>query len=610
MKRESGVLPTIKRVFVAGATMSLVLGTTVATAAQPVLATWTPAVTIATPAGAQELNDPGVAVSSDGQQQSVVWIRKAPSDNRIQYATSADRGATWAAPMDVDSSSEVLSHPSVVTSQDGQHTTVAYVGNVGSMHETRIRQLHGSAWGEVTKLSADGVDVDGYPLLTMNSSGSRVLVTWSEASGALKAAVVDDGVAVTRSISPSVDDLEYAYAPVISADGTTLAVVWSSGSGSILARTSTDGGVTWGTAKTLVTTASEQLQKLAASISADGSRIVATWQQDNSIKAAYTSDKGQTWSVPATLGQQSGFSVGQITGSDSGTRFAVAWTNSNARGNSAVQVARTGDGGVTWSRAEASPVDVDANIPLLAASSDGRRLTVTWVQQDGTALAFVAANSADAGDSWSVPTTVEPALGEYGSTTSAASGDPTLVFQTATGSLAAASATLTTVPGPPQAVTSNGATISWSPPVEDGGAPVVDYTVSAGSSTCSTSGLSCALTLSPGTYAVTVAARNVIGNGLASAPITVTIPAPPTPTPKTQTAKKPPSKLKKGKKAKLAPKTSAGAKITWKSLTTKKCVVKKGKVVAKNKGKCKLSAKAPAVTGYSAWNKRYVVRVR
>ncbi len=135
MKRESGVLPTIKRVFVAGATMSLVLGTTVATAAQPVLATWTPAVTIATPAGAQELNDPGVAVSSDGQQQSVVWIRKAPSDNRIQYATSADRGATWAAPMDVDSSSEVLSHPSVVTSQDGQHTTVAYVGNVGSMHE-------------------------------------------------------------------------------------------------------------------------------------------------------------------------------------------------------------------------------------------------------------------------------------------------------------------------------------------------------------------------------------------------------------------------------------------------------------------------------------------
>lgn len=68
--------------------------------------------------------------------------------------------------------------------------------------------------------------------------------------------------------------------------------------------------------------------------------------------------------------------------------------------------------------------------------------------------------------------------------------------------------------------------------------------------------------------------------------------------------------LKHGKKMKLAAATSAGVKITWRSLTPKTCVVKKSKVVAKKKGKCKLSATAPAVSGYAAFNKRYVVKIR
>lgn len=38
--------------------------------------------------------------------------------------------------------------------------------------------------------------------------------------------------------------------------------------------------------------------------------------------------------------------------------------------------------------------------------------------------------------------------------------------------------------------------------------------------------------------------------------------------------KKPPGKLKKGKTAGLAAKTSAGVKIAWKSTTKKKCAVK------------------------------------
>lgn len=87
-------------------------------------------------------------------------------------------------------------------------------------------------------------------------------------------------------------------------------------------------------------------------------------------------------------------------------------------------------------------------------------------------------------------------------------------------------------------------------------------------------------------------------------------PPPPPVTPGTQSVKKPPAKLKKGKKAKLAKNTKQGAKVSWKSRTKKVCTVKKYVVTAKKKGKCTLSAKAPAITGFTAFSKRYSIRVK
>ena len=130
-------------------------------------------------------------------------------------------------------------------------------------------------------------------------------------------------------------------------------------------------------------------------------------------------------------------------------------------------------------------------------------------------------------------------------------------------------------------------------------------------STCTTAGSSCVITgLTNGTdYQVTVTATNSLGTGPTSAPVSVRPTATPVP-PAAQTLKKPPAKLKKGKKAKLAKTTRQGAKVTWKTSTKKTCTVKKYKVTAKKKGKCKLSANAPAIPGYTALTKKYTIRVK
>ncbi len=90
-----------------------------------------------------------------------------------------------------------------------------------------------------------------------------------------------------------------------------------------------------------------------------------------------------------------------------------------------------------------------------------------------------------------------------------------------------------------------------------------------------------------------------------------------TPTPTTsptmaagkQTVKKPPARLKKGKKVKLAKKTTQGTRVTWKSRSKAVCSVSSSTLKAKKKGTCKVRAKAPAVPGYLAYSRVFKVRI-
>ena len=206
-------------------------------------------------------------------------------------------------------------------------------------------------------------------------------------------------------------------------------------------------------------------------------------------------------------------------------------------------------------------------------------------------------------------------IAENTSVDAAADGTPSAVWQQfpAQSVIRTATAELASPPGAPTSVTATPgdgrATVAWSPPTSDGGRAVTSYTATAtpGGASCTTASSTCELTgLTNGTeYQVSVTATNAVGTGPAAI-ATVR----PSATPVAQSVKKPPAKLKKGKKAKLAKKTTQGAKVTWKTSTKKVCTVKKYKVTAKKKGKCKLSAKAPAITGYTAFSKKYTIKVK
>jgi alpha-tubulin suppressor-like RCC1 family protein len=117
-------------------------------------------------------------------------------------------------------------------------------------------------------------------------------------------------------------------------------------------------------------------------------------------------------------------------------------------------------------------------------------------------------------------------------------------------------------PTPPTsaaAVPGNGAaTVSWNPPADDGGSPVLEYVATAvpGGAKCTATGNTCAAPgLANGTaYTFTVTARNAIGTSAPSAPSAPVIPAAaPLPV-------QPPGKVK-GVKVKVR---KDNVKVTWK----------------------------------------------
>ena len=92
--------------------------------------TWGPIIEL--PSSGVTAGDPQVAVSADGQIQSVVWSRVAGSNRTIETTTSTDAGLTWDAPENVATSTSTGALPRLAVSADGHLQTIVWRTGSGS----------------------------------------------------------------------------------------------------------------------------------------------------------------------------------------------------------------------------------------------------------------------------------------------------------------------------------------------------------------------------------------------------------------------------------------------------------------------------------------------
>jgi hypothetical protein len=264
-------------------------------------ATWSTAVDLSDPG--QNAYVPVVDLSSDGRYQAIAWYRRDGSNNWIiQARSSGDYGATWAAagatPVDMSDPGQDASSPQIAVSADGEHQTITWHRYDGSRNviQARMSSDYGATWSTAVNLSTPPGSAP-QPRLAMSADGEHQTITWYRFNGTKNVVQArsssDFGASWTTAadLSSPTSNSE-AQQVAMSTDGQRQTITWYRQDVTdpniqiIVVSSSDDYGTTWSSAQDLSSpSAYPYAYSPQVAMSADGQQQVVAWYAYN---ASYT----------------------------------------------------------------------------------------------------------------------------------------------------------------------------------------------------------------------------------------------------------------------------------------------------------------------------------
>lgn len=318
--------------------------------------------------------EPTLVVDESGRLY-VGWKEAETADGpgrRVSFARSLDGGFTWSTPslMALRDASRSASDPWLALDEAGR------------LHYARLEYASDLTFGGLAVSTSDDGGGTWGPLMDPDDS----------AGFADKESIASDG---NGTMYLAYDDL-----PNPAGDLADLRFTRS-----------TDGGRTW---SPTVSVAERRGTILGPVIAArpDGTVHVAWWNlTDGNVMADVSRDRGVTWGADVRVNNVWGSapvianswesSMPSVVVNESGSVF-VAWADRGA-GNSDILVARSDDGGATWSapaQVNDDSSSLDQWMPALALDGRGA-LHAAWMDRRTGNLNVYYANSTDSGRTWS-----------------------------------------------------------------------------------------------------------------------------------------------------------------------------------------------------------------
>jgi len=324
-------------------------------------------------------------------------------DSDIVFTRSPDNGATWtmAAPVAASAREDDGDDTQPVVATDGKGRWMM-------------------AWTSTQSLGGRGRDRDIHVSVSNDDA-----ITWTTPKAVNNNATRDYGADEQPDIATDGKGRWVAVWQSTDSLGNTIG-----GDRDILSAVSTDGGLSWSNPVPVNTNAADdQRFDTSPRISTDGNGVWAVaWSSggesqsrvgyERGIHVARSTNGGITWSDPMVLAGKEGDmrpGVGPRITNDARGHWVCAWASSDSLGNTKgldrdVLVVRSGDDGVTWSKA--APINAEATrdagddaSPELITDGHGSWLAVwtSWDNRRGTTGAdgdiFVSI-SRDNGESW------------------------------------------------------------------------------------------------------------------------------------------------------------------------------------------------------------------